>query len=97
MRSGPETFGPTIENTKNPTQHHLKAIWQRSTCLLNYLRINSHNSKSRTSLRLAGRYPQAEKPTAQTAHLFFLPSLNSNAQKIKELFFANAPKKYFEG
>ena len=43
MRSGPETYGPTIENTKNPTQQHLKAIWQRSTCLLNYLQINSHN------------------------------------------------------
>tara|TARA_R110000765_G_scaffold18506_1_gene49421 strand:+ start:18970 stop:20175 length:1206 start_codon:yes stop_codon:yes gene_type:complete len=63
MRSGPETYGPTIENTKNPTQQHLKAIWQRSTCLLNYLQINSHNSKPRTSLRLAGRCVQLPKPS----------------------------------
>lgn len=40
-QSGPETLGPTIKNTKNPTQHYLKAIWQRSTtpwvrCFYNY-------------------------------------------------------------
>ena len=55
LRSGLETYGPKIEYIKNPTQHQLKAIWQRPTCLLNYLRINSHNLKPRTSLRLAGR------------------------------------------
>ena len=93
MRSGPETFGPTIENTKNPTQHHLKAIWQRSTCLLNYLRINSHNSKSRTSLRLAGRYPQAEKPTAQTAHLFFFAIAQFQRSKNKRAVFCQRTKK----
>jgi hypothetical protein len=31
----------------------------------------------------------AEKPTAQSAHLFF-PNASANAEKIKELFLANA-------
>ena len=69
MRSGPETYGRTIENTKNPTEQHLKAIWQRSTCLLNYLQINSHNSKPRTSLRLAGRCVQLPKTSKVNARI----------------------------
>ena len=44
----------TIKEKYKKRQYNLNAICQPSTCLLNYLRINSHNSKPRTSLRLQG-------------------------------------------
>lgn len=34
---GTRNLRPHDQNTKNPTQQHLKAIWQRSYCLSNYL------------------------------------------------------------
>lgn len=38
------------------------------------------------------RYPQAKKPTAQTAHLVFLQTRKPTLKKPKELFTANVQK-----
>jgi hypothetical protein len=40
--------------------------------------------KNRATIKI-----RAEKPTAQTAHLFF-PNASANAEKTKELFLPNA-------
>ena len=49
------------------------------------------SSKTRTTLIL-DRYPQAKKPTAQTAHLVFLQTRKPTLKKPKELFTANVQK-----
>tara|TARA_R110002049_G_scaffold154171_1_gene318630 strand:+ start:689 stop:976 length:288 start_codon:yes stop_codon:yes gene_type:complete len=54
-------------------------------------------SKKRTGpkarrLQAESRYPQAKKPTAQTAHLVFLQTRKPTLKKPKELFTANVQK-----
>ena len=63
-------------------------MWKnRTTC--------QHIIKTIKTVFIPNRYPQAENPPHKQ-HIYFLPSLNSNARKNKRAVCANARNNNFE-
>ena len=87
------------KRTKKASREHCINVMRVKVPKLNELNINKHSGKpkvkcfySRTTL-IRYRSLQAEKPTAQSAHLVFADTKANASKKPKELFLANARKR----